>query len=175
MSEPKTIKNEKTLIGRLIDNSKEIIKLHNVIHLLSESKVAMALCRYNPIDKTPISALIYEYRQRADELKEHNANIMKAVYSKDYAIIGNKFHLSSAEMAAGYTVLYKKNYKGKNVRCVLFLSDVELPFPLDEIKEGEIKVYDEEIEKNYLNHCKPVWEPSSIRDIRMECLKARLV
>jgi len=163
------IKNDKTLIESVIDNSKEIINLNHVITLLIQSLAQMAICKYKPIDSDCIRATIKEYRRRVRELKVLNASMFKAFYTHQAIITNDEFHLTSAEMQAGFIFVHKKNYEGKTIRCVLFLSGVSSAF-LDTIEEGEIREYTEEIEKHYLSLCKPVWTPKSRREIYLEAL-----
>ena len=165
-------KKELTLIESVVENSKERLDINNVINILKSSIFMIAKGKYKPIDskQTNQKSLLFEFENRRHELEVHMADMLKTAYTHQYEIRFDEFHLSSAEMQAGYTSF--TGHRGKEFkRIILFLSDCEPGFPLEPIKEGELREYDEDLEKNYLSHCKPVWTPSSLMDLYKERLK----
>ena len=173
MPKKKPIKKDKTLIQRVIDNSKEIIKLKNTIHIFAEGTFSLSQCTFNLIDDSVLKGVINEIRGRIIELEIHTANMLKAAYTRQYAIIADRFHLSTAEMQRGYIRLLKTSGDKSKVGVVLFLSDVQPGF-LEKIGEGEIREYTKELDDTYLSHCKPVWKPASQNDLHLEHLKLLL-
>lgn len=162
-------KKEKTLIESVIDDSKEIVKLKNVIQLLSMTIFQAAQCNNKIVDYTPIKGTLQDYRRYINELEIHSANKLKAFYSGKYIIIPDKFHFTTAEMQAG-CIEVVKNKDGKKIRCILFLSDIEDPF-VEPIEAGEIKELTQDLIDVYLPLCKPVWTKSSFNDLLLEHLK----
>ena len=169
MSGKQTIKKDKTLIEGLVENSKEIINLKNAIHLQSNAVFGIAKCKYRLIESSAPNTIVKELRARVSEIELHNANAFKVAYSHQYKTNFDKLHFSTVEMQAGYCSLWVGEKKNKR-KVILFLSDTTPDF-LDTIKEGEIREYDENIEKNYLPHCKPVWKSNSPNDLYLERLK----
>lgn len=163
------IKKDLTLIESLVENSKEIIKLKNSIHIFSLGTFSVSKCKYRLIDSDAPSTIVKELRARVSELELHNANAFKAAYSHQYKITFDKLHFSTPEMQAGFITLYVGDKKNRR-KVILFLADT-LPDILDPIKEGEIREYDENLDQLYLSNCRPVWTPSSLTDLYMEHLK----
>ena len=174
MVKKRTIRKEKTLIEGLVEDSKELISINNAIQIACELIFRIARCKFNPIDSKQEStkSTIFELETQRHNLEVHMANMMKAAYSHQYEIKFDTFHLSSGEMQAGhaYLTVHKHN---EVKRAILFLSDVNSDF-LEPIKAGEIRIYNEELEKHYLSNCAPVWTPDAITTIYLESLKARI-
>jgi hypothetical protein len=106
---------------------------------------------------------------KVEEVAIYNANLFKAAYSHQFKMNFDKLYFSAAEMQAGHISLWLGDKKNRR-RVILFLSDVEPGF-LEAVKAGELKDYDENIEKNYLPHCKSVWKSESLNDLYLEHLK----
>ena len=171
MPKEPTTKKELSLIESIIEHSKEILGINNVILLARAMISEIANGKYNPLDSQNINlkSIIKEFETRREELQVHMANMLKVAYSHQYDINITNFHLSSVQMAAGYAMFAAKK-NGETKWVVLFLSDCQPDF-LDPIKPGEMYKYTEELEKDYLNHCKPVWTANHFNDLRMENLK----
>jgi hypothetical protein len=166
----KTIKKELTLIESVVENSKEVIKLNNVIHLLRQVRYAKSKCKYKPIDPSIVKQLEREYRSRVTEIRIHTANMLKAAYTKDFKMNFDEFSLSTAQMQAGHVNLFKGEKNEEKVHMVLFLADVK-PDLLEPIYEGEIREYTKDLDELYLSKCPPVWKPDSTNDIYLEQIK----
>jgi len=165
MSKGKTIQRDKTLIESVIENSKEIVSIKNVIHLLRMTIFAGSKCMYRLIDRSRIKEDLEEYRTRVAELEIHTANMLKAAYSHQFEMKFNAFHLTTAEMQAGHTTFSKGDKE-----VVLFLADCT-PHFLETIKEGTLVELTDSIERDYLPNCTPVWKPNSLNDLYLEHLK----
>lgn len=172
MSKKKIIKRELTLIEGVVENSKEIIKIKNVIHLLEQTVFAASRCKYRLISHQSLKDAIKEYRVRIEEIQTHNANMMKLTYTNQYIVLLNKFHITRSELLQGYIKMSKRS-GNKIIDVILFLSDVESGF-LEPIKEGEIREHTEELEKLYLSNCKSLWNEPSIDEIYLKKLKKTL-
>ena len=172
MVKKQTIKRDKTLIESLIEDSKQLIDVKNVIAIARELLFRVSKCKYKPIDskQDALKSIIFEYKNRADELESHMANMFKIGYSHQYEIKENRFHISTPEMQAGHmsVTIHKQ---GKTRKAILFFADVTPDF-LDTIKAGEIREYTEELESLYLSHCPSVWNPNSFLEMHFERLKS---
>ena len=169
MVKKRTIKRDKTLIESLIDNSKEIIGLKNSLQFESVFIYAISKCKYSLISDNDPRTILKELRARITEIEMHNANMFKAAYSHQYKIIFDKLHFTAVDMAAGIFTVYVGDEKSRR-KVVLFLSDVTAAF-MDTIKEGELRDYNESMEKTIFPHCKPVWKATSLQDLYLEHLK----
>ena len=169
MAKKQTIKRDKTLIEALIDNSKEIINLKNALQFQSATIYAVSKCQYSLISGNNPKSILKELRTRIEEIEIHNANMFKAAYSHQYKCTFNQLHFTAMDMAAGIFTLYVGDENKKKV--VLFLADV-IDGLIDNIKEGELKLYNESMEETIFPHCKPVWKPSSLHDLYLEYLKS---
>lgn len=164
-------KKDLTVVESLIENSSEIVRLRNSVQAISWAIFEDSKCRSKSIDSSnnALKSFLKERRARITELAIHNANMFKAAYSHQYKITFTELAFSTAEMQAGYVIMYVGDKKERR-KVVLFLSTVAPAF-LDMIEEGTIMDYTEEIEEKYLSFCRPVWKPSSLRDLYIEHLK----
>lgn len=153
-------KKELTLIDSVVETSKEIIGIKSTLQSFKESLLKASRIKFRPIDLSSINSIIKEYEFKLEEAMIHCANLMKARYSKDMVVTGDKWHLSKTDMAAGFAWVRKNNED-----CILFLSDNEYAF-LDKIEAGEIHPYSEVKER--LKECKPVFKSDSIRDLYLQ-------
>ena len=165
------IKKELSLIESVIEHSKEILDINNTVLLAKALIFTIAKGKYKPLDSQNLNlkSLIKEFETRREELDIRMANMLKGAYSHLYNITFNKFHLSSAQMAAGYA-MFSVTKKGESQWVILFLTNCQPDF-LEHINAGEIRDYDEQLEKDYLDHCKSAWKPGTLNDLYMEHLK----
>lgn len=154
------IKRELTLIESVVEHSKEIILIKDTIRAYKEALYRSSRTRFRPIDLASIRGIIKEYELKLDEARVHCANLMKAAYSKRYIVIGNRWHLSSTDMAAGFCWIIKEK-----VECILFLSKNEDAF-LEPIEAGEIHPYEKV--KDRLSKSKSVWKSNTIKELYLQ-------
>jgi hypothetical protein len=172
MSNKKITKKELSLIEGIVENSKEIIKIKNVIHLLEQAVFAASRCKYRLIEHASLKDAIKEYRMRIIEIQTHNATMMKVAYTSQYLVLLDKFHITRTELLKGYIKMSKRSYN-KIIDVILFLSDIQPGF-LEPIKEGDVREYTDELEKHYLSQCKSLWNEPSIDEIYLKKLKKTL-
>jgi hypothetical protein len=158
------IKKELTLIESIVEHSKEIIGIKATILAYKQGLNCSSYLRYRPIDLSAVRTLIKEYELRLEEMLMQTGNLMKARYSKDMIVLGDTWHLSKTDMAAGFAWIKKNN----DPNYILFLTDNVDPF-LDTIKAGEIHPYQEV--KDRLKNCTPAWKSSSIRELYLQKYK----
>lgn len=163
------------MIEGLVADSKELINIKNVIAILREGLFRIAKGKYNPIDSRQdnLKSLIFEYEIQRDSIEVHMANMIKVAYSHQYEIKFDRFHLSTGEMAAGHSMLTVHKHKEVK-KAVLFLADTPSSGFGETIKAGEIRIYTEELEREYISNCSPVWESNTISDIYFERLKSMI-
>jgi len=165
-------KKDTTVVDSLIAHSKELLEIRNVTYLIKELIFRIAKGKYNPIEskQTNTKSLLKEFEFRAIELEEHMCNLLKQTYSNQYVLRFSRFHLSSAEMQAGYTsfTVYRNN---ESRRMILFLSDTTPDF-LETIPAGSLVEWDKSLEETYLSRCKSVWKPNSFLDMHFQRLNS---
>jgi len=161
MSKAAKIKKEPTLIESVIAHSKEIIGLKQTKRAFVEALGRAARQRFRPIDLDSIRSIIKEYDLKIDEARQHCGTLMRGAYSKDYAVLGSRWHLSKMDMAAGWCWITIAGDR----ECILFLSKNEDAF-LDTINPGEIHEY--ESVKDRLCHSESVWNRGSVNELLLQ-------